>query len=216
MYLSATTKEGLWHILSAVYIFPLYLLLLWHCPFILFKALAALRVLSAIFKELINVKVGFHFPWRLIENTVKLGYAVCSRYCFKLLGSRKAFKLPATSFWTFNKIFTKLRGNKIVAVQHFGRVLTHLQENIYVVNPVALKSQALNPQIVWSALGKGSKNIARGTTDPGYWLFNLSYLSSSIKWHLHWLQIWPPDWDTCISSKFVHQMAPLEMVTFSV
>ena len=37
------------------------------------------------------------------------------------------------------------------------------------------------------------------------------------KWHhLHQLQIWPPDCATCISYKFGHQMAPLEMVTFSV
>ena len=34
------------------------------------------------------------------------------------------------------------------------------------------------------------QNIARGTTDPGYWLFNLSYRSSWIECHLHWLQIW--------------------------
>ena len=34
-------------------------------------------------------------------------------------------------------------------------------------------------------------NIARGTTDPGYWVFNLSYLSSLIECHLHCLQIWP-------------------------
>ena len=26
--------------------------------------------------------------------------------------------------------------------------------------------------------GNKETNIARGTTDPGYWLFNLSYLSS--------------------------------------
>ena len=36
-----------------------------------------------------------------------------------------------------------------------------------------------------------NKNIARGSTDPGYWLFNSSYLSSLTKCHLHWFQIWP-------------------------
>ena len=34
------------------------------------------------------------------------------------------------------------------------------------------------------------------------------------RWHhLHYLQIWPPDGATCISSKFGHQMAPPALVT---
>ena len=91
------------------------------------------------------------------------------------------------------------------------------------------------------AYGTHSENIARGTTDPGYWLFNLSYLSSLIEWHLHWFQIgqlyvvplvsfqnlttrwrhqhwfqiWPPGGATCISYKFGHQMAPLASVAIS-
>ena len=71
-----------------------------------FRALAALKVLSATFKELINVKAAIHCPWRLIENSPKTRiYVVCSRFCFKLPGSQKTFKLPATSFWSslFNK-----------------------------------------------------------------------------------------------------------------
>ena len=66
-------------------------------------------------------------------------------------------------------------------------------------------------------------NIARGTTDPGYWVFNLNYLVDHIKfvcildnssfrlnclgplwYHLNWLQIWPPDDATCIDYKFSH------------
>ena len=49
-----------------------------------------------------------------------------------------------------------------------------------------------------------SKNIARGTTDPGYWLFNLSYLSSSIECHQHWFQIWPTCNAISIGSNFGH------------
>ena len=30
--------------------------------------------------------------------------------------------------------------------------------------------------------------------------------------HMHWLQIWPPNGTTCISSKFGHHMAPLTLV----
>ena len=52
------------------------------------------------------------------------------------------------------------------------------------------------------------KNIARGTTDPGYRVYNLSYLSSLIECHLQF-QIWPiVCGSTCISSKFDHQVAP--------
>ena len=66
------------------------------------------------------------------------------------------------------------------------------------------------------------KNIARGTMDPGYCLFNLSYLSSLklalvpiliTRWgNLHWLQNCPPDGATCISSKLDHQVESLASV----
>ena len=35
-----------------------------------------------------------------------------------------------------------------------------------------------------------SQNIGRGTTDPGYSIYNLSYLPSWIECHLHWLTRW--------------------------
>ena len=83
-----------------------------------------------------------------------------------------------------------------------------------------------------------TRNIARGTTDPGYWLFNLSYVISPAKYnacigsklgqhvmqlelvpslatrwcYLHYLQNCPPDGAICISCKFGHQMAPLALV----
>ena len=68
-----------------------------------------------------------------------------------------------------------------------------------------------------------SLNIARGTTDPGYCLFYLSYLSSDeelalvpiliTRWrNLHWLQNCPPDGVTCISSKLDHQVESLASV----
>ena len=67
-----------------------------------------------------------------------------------------------------------------------------------------------------------NENIARGTTDPGYYLFNLSYLSSLklalvpiliTRWrNLHWLQNCPPDGATCISSKLDHQVESLASV----
>ena len=71
-------------------------------------------------------------------------------------------------------------------------------------------------------------NIARGTTDPEIdsvtWielgnkiapLTLVAYLAT--RWrHLHYLQIWPTDGAIYISCKFGHQMAPLEIVTFSV
>ena len=66
------------------------------------------------------------------------------------------------------------------------------------------------------------KNIARGTTDPGYCLFKLELSLQLIKtlplalipnlatkWHhLHQLQIWP----TCMTCKFDHQIAPPALV----
>ena len=65
-------------------------------------------------------------------------------------------------------------------------------------------------------------NIARGTTDPGYCLINLSYLSSLklalvpiliTRWrNLHWLQNYPPDGATCMSCKFGHQLVLLALV----
>ena len=69
-------------------------------------------------------------------------------------------------------------------------------------------------------------NIARDTTDPGYWVSDLNYLVDQIEFvtildnssfrlnylgllchHLNWLQIWPPDGATCIDCKFSHQVA---------
>ena len=59
----------------------------------------------------------------------------------------------------------------------------------------------------------GGLNIAKGTTDPGYRVYNLGYLSSYIEFHLHWFQIWPiVCGSTCISSKFDHQVMPPESV----
>ena len=59
------------------------------------------------------------------------------------------------------------------------------------------------------------ENVAKGTTDPGYsvCIYNLSYLSSKIEFHLHCFQIWPiVCGSTCISSKFDHQVKPPELV----
>ena len=68
------------------------------------------------------------------------------------------------------------------------------------------------------------KNIARGTTDPEIDSGTRTQLGNNMAqfalvanlatgWHhLHWLQIWPPEGATCISSKFGHQMAPLALV----
>ena len=36
-------------------------------------------------------------------------------------------------------------------------------------------------RVFFIQIWNNNKNIARGTTDPGYWLFNLSYLSSYIE-----------------------------------
>ena len=67
-------------------------------------------------------------------------------------------------------------------------------------------------------------NIARGTTDPeidsitwiklGKNMAPLTLVANlATSWrHLHGLQIWPPDGATCISCKFVHQMALLALV----
>ena len=72
------------------------------------------------------------------------------------------------------------------------------------------------------------QNSARGTTDLEIdsvtWIKfsnNMAPLALianlATRWrHLQYLQIWPPDGTTCMSCKFGHQMAPLEMVTFSV
>ena len=49
-----------------------------------------------------------------------------------------------------------------------------------------------------------AKNIARGTTDPGYRVYNLSYLFNYIEFVLIF--------STCISSKFDHQVMPPELV----
>ena len=75
-------------------------------------------------------------------------------------------------------------------------------------------------------------NIARDTTDPGYWVSDLNYLVDQIEFvtildnssfrlnylgllchHLNWLQIWPPDGATCIDCKFGHKMAPHALVS---
>ena len=83
-------------------------------------------------------------------------------------------------------------------------------------------------------LWKSHKNIARGTTDPGYRVYNLNYLFDYIefvfilalvivqnlttRWcHQNWFQIWPTCnairiGSTCISCKFGHQMAPPALV----
>ena len=37
-------------------------------------------------------------------------------------------------------------------------------------------------------------------------------LVTTRKLHLNWLQIWSPDGNTCIGSKFDHQMAPIALV----
>jgi len=73
-------------------------------------------------------------------------------------------------------------------------------------------------------------NIARGTTDPEYWVHNLSksfnknslklisvelpYLVANLatRWrHLHWL-LWPPGGGTWISYKLGHQGVPLASI----
>ena len=46
-------------------------------------------------------------------------------------------------------------------------------------------------------------NIARGTTDPGYWVYDLNHFAN--------LQIWKSSGATCISHKFDHQMASLAL-----
>ena len=87
-----------------------------------------------------------------------------------------------------------------------------------------------------------SKNIARTTTDPGYWVLNLNDLfqlkcfqidlsqkhDSSYRlttlgplclWQcffqlfLNFFSTWPPDGTTCISCRFNQQLALLELVT---
>ena len=83
------------------------------------------------------------------------------------------------------------------------------------------------------------QNIARGTTDPGYWVFNLNYLvdqiefifihkitqvSDSVAWvrcattwigwefgHLHWYKFSHLG-NTCISCNFGHKVVPPESV----
>ena len=71
--------------------------------------------------------------------------------------------------------------------------------------------QLQGAEILIDFFGSENINIARGTTDPGYSILNLSYLSIKIECYLHWLKIWPPDGATCISCKFGHQMAPLAL-----
>ena len=41
-----------------------------------------------------------------------------------------------------------------------------------------MKEEGVNIAIAIFGNRNENENIARGTTDPGYWLFNLSYLSS--------------------------------------
>ena len=73
-------------------------------------------------------------------------------------------------------------------------------------------------------------NIARGTTDPGYRVYNLNYLFNYIefvfilalvlvqnlttRWcHQNWFQIWPTCNAISIGSNFGHQVALLALVT---
>ena len=68
------------------------------------------------------------------------------------------------------------------------------------------------------------QNIARGTTDPGYKVYNLNYLFNfyhdvvqltlipnlATNWrHLHWLQIQPPDGAAYIGSRFSQHVVSL-------
>ena len=51
-------------------------------------------------------------------------------------------------------------------------------------------------------------NIATGTTDPGYWLYNLNHFSDRNQFEggVTWFQVWPPGGVTCIGSNFGHKV----------
>ena len=64
-----------------------------------------------------------------------------------------------------------------------------------------------------SLFGQFWKRCQRhNTTDPEYsvCIYNLSYLSSKIECHLHWLKFWPTCNAISIGSNFGHHVAPLE------
>ena len=89
-----------------------------------------------------------------------------------------------------------------IAVLLKGNLSWSVHEQIIAFIPQCFSNTPLPP-----------KNIARGTTDPGYRIYNLSYLSSKMECHLHWFQIWPiVCCSTCISSKSDHQVLPPKLV----
>ena len=146
------------------------------------------------------------------EEESSLGLKVEHWYSFHLLAQSWAVR-PQASFlsFPFSELYEQLSP-------------AHLRSTI---PPNFFKHHILLIETV-------QKNIARGTTDPGYRVYNLSYLSSWIechflwfqiwpivcgstcisnfttRWcHQNWFQIWPTGGATCISSQFDHQMAPL-------
>ena len=67
-----------------------------------------------------------------------------------------------------------------------------------------------------SLFGQFWKRCQRhNTTDPEYsvCIYNLSYLSSKIECHLHWLKFWPTCNAISIGSNFGHQVAIFAFVT---
>ena len=88
--------------------------------------------------------------------------------------------------------------------------------------PCLLEVNMLSQALVTNT--SGITNIARGTTNPGYKVYNLRYLFNvyhavvqltlipnlATNWcHLHWLQIKPPDGAAYIGSKFSKHVVPL-------
>ena len=93
-----------------------------------------------------------------------------------------------------------------------------------------------NPKNTFCNLRQTLPNIARGTTHPEFWVYNLNYLFDwtrfvfisaaeiiqvidSILWvrcasgNVFCLQMWPPDGTSCISCRFGQKLALLELVT---
>ena len=98
------------------------------------------------------------------EEESSLGLKVEHWYSFHLLAQSWAVR-PQASFlsFPFSELYEQLSP-------------AHLRSTI---PPNFFKHHILLIETV-------QKNIARGTTDPGYRVYNLSYLSSWIECHLYW------------------------------
>ena len=106
------------------------------------------------------------FPWKLYKNRMTFveSFQKQDYFRWKLHESRMTFKL------TFIKGSTKagwlsLKAPRKLYPPRGGRCSLFLTMRCFPIHNDAIFRQC-------------SENIARGTTDPGYWLFNLSYLSS--------------------------------------